>query len=159
MPISPLALALGCTDAAQVPAALTRFGFEEIAAAQRHLTGLADRLCDPPFAVRFLEALLEHLAECADPDMALNNFERWSAQLASLHGTLSGLTGNARLFSDLVTLFASSQYLADILVREPTAYALLQDAEADLATEVTEVTERGERVPGQQVRKDRKSTR
>src|SRR5437763_867271 len=153
MPISPLALALSCENDADVPEALARLGFEEITAAQRHLAGLADRLGVPPFAVRFLETLLGHLAECADPDMALNNFDRWSAQLASLRATLSSLTENARLFADLVTLFASSQYLADILVREPTAYALLQEAEGDLATEGKEGTERGERITGQQVRK------
>src|SRR5207248_5500037 len=118
---------LACEADAQVPVALARLGFCDAEAAHRHLAALADRIGDPRAAVPFLEALLGHLAECPDADMALNNFDRWSAQLASPHVTLTGLAENARLLADLVTIFASSQYLADTLVREPTAYTLLRD--------------------------------
>jgi [glutamine synthetase] adenylyltransferase / [glutamine synthetase]-adenylyl-L-tyrosine phosphorylase len=127
MPTSPLTLALACADDTDVPAALARLGFDDTEAAQRHLTALAARLGEPPFAVPLLEALLGHLAECPDADMALNNFDRWSAQLPGFRGALAALLENARLFADLVTVFGSSQYLADILVREPTGYALLQE--------------------------------
>jgi [glutamine synthetase] adenylyltransferase / [glutamine synthetase]-adenylyl-L-tyrosine phosphorylase len=130
MPLSPLSLALSCDNEAQVPAALARLGFDDAEAARRHLLRLPGLLDNPRVAVPFLEKLLGHLAECPDADMALNNFDRWSAQLASPHGTLAVLTENARLFADLVTVFASSQYLADILVREPTAYSLLQERDA-----------------------------
>src|SRR5262249_16239530 len=63
-------------------------------------------------------------------DRALNHLERWVAQLASVRDTLATLTDNLRLFDDLLLLFGTSDYLADILVREPTAYTLLLGEEA-----------------------------
>jgi glutamate-ammonia-ligase adenylyltransferase len=60
--------------------------------------------------------------------MARANLERWAAHLPSGPATFS-LLEDPRLLDDLLRLFASSQYLSDILIREPTAYTLLLEPE------------------------------
>src|SRR5262249_50241103 len=68
--------------------------------------------------------LLAELAAAPDPDMALNNLERYAAVVdrAVFFGTLAAHPGAAGL---LVRLFGSSQFLADALRRRPNLLAWL----------------------------------
>src|SRR6266702_270324 len=89
------------------------------------LDDIARHLPDPVQAHQAVELLREPLARSPDPEMALANLARWTARLASPASTFATLRDDPRLLADLVVVFASSQYLADILIREPTAYTLL----------------------------------
>jgi glutamate-ammonia-ligase adenylyltransferase len=102
-------------------------GFEEPGAARRALQAVFRQANHPATALPFLDRLLARLPACPDPDRALIHTSRWVAQLASSRDTLATLVGHPRLLDDLLLLFGTSDYLADILVREPTAYALLLD--------------------------------
>src|SRR5260370_37384191 len=82
---------------------------------------------DPVQAQQLSELLQEPLSRCPDPEMALANMARWTAHLASAASTFATLKEDPRLLDDLVFVFASSQYLADILIRDPTAYTLLME--------------------------------
>lgn len=121
---APLGLLLD-GPASEAEAWLAARGMEEPAAARRALQLLFREVSDPAFALRFLDALLERLPDSPDPDRALNHLCRWVAQLSSVRDALATLLDDARLFDDLLLLFGASNYLADILVREPTLYALL----------------------------------
>ena len=71
-----------------------------------------------------LPRLLAVLRDAADPDMALNNLERYAAAVdrAVLFRTLAVHPGAAAL---LVTVFGASQFLADTLRRHPASLAWL----------------------------------
>ena len=63
----------------------------------------------------------QFLPRCADPDMALNNFERFLADAAGKDAeqlpTL--LDGRARTLETLVQLFSTSQFFSDLLIAFP----------------------------------------
>src|SRR5437763_10901768 len=109
---------------------LTDYGLTELDRAAAALRTIARQLPDPVRSLRFIETLLGPLSRCADPDMALANFSRWASLLTSASVTFAALEEDPHLLDDLLCLFASSQYLSDILIREPTSYALsLEPAE------------------------------
>ncbi|MDE2181086.1 MAG: bifunctional [glutamate--ammonia ligase]-adenylyl-L-tyrosine phosphorylase/[glutamate--ammonia-ligase] adenylyltransferase, partial [candidate division NC10 bacterium] len=67
----------------------------------------------------FLPLLLDRLVNLADPDMALNNLERYAEAVID-RGFLFSLFRDSPKSLDLVlTLFGSSQHLSDILIRYP----------------------------------------
>jgi glutamate-ammonia-ligase adenylyltransferase len=104
---------------------LHEHGFSEPARAAVALRAIARQLPDPLRSLCFVETLLEPLSRCADPDMALSNLARWASLLTSAPVTFAALEEDPHLLDDLLCLFASSQYLSEILIREPTAYTLL----------------------------------
>ena len=66
-----------------------------------------------------LPSLLNRLVNLADPDMALNNLERY-AEAAIDRGFLFSLFRDSPKSLDLLlTLFGSSQHLSDVLIRYP----------------------------------------
>jgi glutamate-ammonia-ligase adenylyltransferase len=89
------------------------------------VNAVARLLPDPTQAQQTLELLQEPLARTPDPEMALGNLLRWGGQLVNPASTFATLRDDPRLLQDLLCVFASSQYLADILVREPALYSLL----------------------------------
>src|SRR5574337_711920 len=99
-PIEALAAA-GCRDPEQA-----RHNLQHLAGSA-HLTSLQS----------VLPLLLNRLTNLADPDMALNNLERY-AEAVIVRGFLFSLFRDSPKSLDLLlTLFGSSQYLSDILIR------------------------------------------
>ena len=81
------------------------------------------RLAGPEAGTRqaladLLPYLTAALAACADPDQALINLERFAAG-SDAAGTFLHLAGNPRLIEILVTIFAGSQFLTEILLHDP----------------------------------------
>ncbi|CAN5132890.1 [glutamate--ammonia-ligase] adenylyltransferase [soil metagenome] len=73
-----------------------------------------------------LAAHLEHnLPLTADPAMALNNYERLSAQPAAQPFLPQLLNDDGQPLQDLLQLLATSQFLADVLIHDPEALELL----------------------------------
>lgn len=68
-------------------------------------------------------ALLTALASAADPDRSLVNFERFAENYGE--GLVSVLEQNPRVIEILVTLFSASQFLTEILLRNPHSLSLL----------------------------------
>ncbi len=84
---------------------------------------------------RLLPTLLAALNDCADPGLALVSLERFTSgpQAASL---LETLEEDPRTVEILATIFAGSQFLTEILLRNPAHLSVLTDREtlADIKT-------------------------
>ena len=127
--------------------ALKRLGFENPGAASANLEALTPTPRDAELLAPALPRLLAELAGAADPDMALNNLERYAEVVdrAVFFRTLATHPGAAHL---LARLGGGSQFLADALRRRPVALAWLlepqtmrvwfaDDFAADLAQSLT----------------------
>jgi len=103
---------------------LKRLGFENPAAASANLESLTPTPREAELLAPALPRLLAELAAAADPDMALNNLERYAAVVdrTVLFRTLATHPGAAHL---LARLGGASQFLADALRRRPVALAWL----------------------------------
>jgi glutamate-ammonia-ligase adenylyltransferase len=123
--------------------ALKRLGFDDPRAASANLEALTPTPREAAWLAPALPRLLAELGAAPDPDMALNNLERYAAVVdrAVFFRTLAEHPGAAHL---LARLGGGSQFLADALRRRPVALAwlleprtmrvwLAEDFAADLA--------------------------
>jgi len=127
--------------------ALKALGFSNPDVAGRNLEALTPTPRDAELLAPALPRLLAELSAAADPDMALNNLERYAEVVdrGMLFRTLASHPGAAHL---LACLGGASQFLADALRRRPVALAWLlepstmrvwftEDFAADLAQSLT----------------------
>jgi glutamate-ammonia-ligase adenylyltransferase len=77
------------------------------------------------------DQLAQHLARCPDPDMALNNLDRFIAvgRNPLSMGTLFDRDPTA--LSTLVQMFSTSQHFSDLLVTDPEGFDLLRLTEGE----------------------------
>ena len=102
---------------------LLRFGFRDAERSVRALRSLivSDGSADLP------PTLLGDLTAAPNPDVALLNFKRLAGALASKASFFSVLTSRPDVCRMLVLLLGSSQYLSDILTRDPDHFEWLID--------------------------------
>jgi glutamate-ammonia-ligase adenylyltransferase len=72
-----------------------------------------------------LPTLLAALGRLPDPDLALNNLERFAEKVLDRHFLLGLFRDNPRILHLALTVFGSSQFLSDILVRQPQLFEWL----------------------------------
>jgi glutamate-ammonia-ligase adenylyltransferase len=72
-----------------------------------------------------LPALFTGLRRVPDPDLALNNLERFNKAVLDPRFLLGLFRENPRILHLLLTIFGSSQFLSDILVRHPQLFEWL----------------------------------
>ena len=96
--------------------------FADPHSAKSALTRLASN--NPGFETIY-PILSNALASAADPDRSLVNFERFAENYGE--GLVSVLEQNPRVIEILVTLFSASQFLTEILLRNPQFLSLLLD--------------------------------
>ena len=103
---------------------LRQAGFADPAAGVVNLEALTPTPRDAELLAPAFRRLLAELAAAPDPDMALNNLERYAAVVdrAVLFGTLAEHPGAAAL---LARVGGASQFLADVLRRRPNTLAWL----------------------------------
>src|SRR5258706_1312570 len=100
-------------------ALIAALGFADPPAGVRRLQHLAAQNADAQQALAsLLPHLLAALAGCADPDQALINMERFASG-AHASETFRQLVENPRTVEILITIFAGSQFLTEILLRDP----------------------------------------
>jgi glutamate-ammonia-ligase adenylyltransferase len=81
------------------------------------------RLLAPHFpSTTGLARVLADLADSAAPDMALNNLERFLAASARADNIAEYIADRDDVRTALVTLFAGSQFLSDVLIAQPHAF-------------------------------------
>lgn len=97
--------AAGCRDPEQARQNLERLA----GSSPSHLTSFQS----------ILPLLLERLFNLADPDMALNNLERYAAATIDRGFLFSLFRDSPKSLDLLLTLFGSSQHLSDVLIRYP----------------------------------------
>jgi glutamate-ammonia-ligase adenylyltransferase len=112
---------------AELAPALRKAGFADAAAAAANLEALTPTPHDAELLAPALPRLLAELAAAPDPDMALNNLERYAAGVdrTVFFRTLAEHPGAAAL---LARVGGSSQFLADALRRRPNTLAWLLEA-------------------------------
>ena len=98
---------------------LAPVGFADWRAAYRSLQHLAGGPDRRQAVEKFLPHLLVSLAQAADPDRVLASLERFVDRFADPVPLLESLAHNPRAVEILVTLFAGSQFLTEIVLRNP----------------------------------------
>ena len=108
---------------------LLRFGIENRAQALKNLeclrTSLGESACSEVLPLFFTV-----LPRTADPDMTLNNFERFVSGLDDVPAFVSLLRSNPALLTPLLTIFGASRFLSTFLVsHQEEGLALLGNTE------------------------------
>jgi glutamate-ammonia-ligase adenylyltransferase len=106
-------------DPQQVIALLGPYGFKEPAGADANLQALADDAPARQALADILEELLDNASQSADPDQALNYFERFARAAVSKIHLFSYLKDSPRTMEILVKTMGGSPYMAEILIRNP----------------------------------------
>jgi glutamate-ammonia-ligase adenylyltransferase len=106
-------------DAEEVRAILAAYGLRDLEQADRNLQAMAG---DPHQRLRLadlLPSLMEAVSRTADPDQALNHWERMLASVTR-STFLDYVRGSPRMLDLLSTIFGNSDALAFTLIRDPT---------------------------------------
>ncbi len=101
---------------------LRRVGFRDSSRAMRNIVGIASRsgAGEPRRALaRLMVLAFDDLRRSADPDMALNNWERFVAAQSDPQAHLARMLEQPVRLALLLSMFATSQFLVDTLVRYP----------------------------------------
>src|SRR5262245_37458089 len=106
-------------DTEQVNALLGPYGFKEPARADANLQALADDAPARRTLAEILEELLDNASQSADPDQALNYFERFARAAVNKIHLFSHLKDSPRTLEILAKTFGGSPYMAEILIRDP----------------------------------------
>ncbi|HKQ76218.1 MAG TPA: hypothetical protein VJ810_21165 [Blastocatellia bacterium] len=106
-------------DPLQVIALLGPYGFREPEKADANLQALADDAPARRLLADFLVELLENVSQSADPDQALNYFERFARAAVNKTHLFSYLKDSPRTVEIMAKTFGGSPYMAEILIRDP----------------------------------------
>ncbi len=98
---------------------LEPIGFQDASAALRRLQGLCQHDAGRRALSQMLPALLFALSEAPTPDGSLTNFERLTQAVPDPTALFRYLSENPRAVEILVRLFVGSQFLTEILLRNP----------------------------------------
>ncbi len=97
------------------PEQLSQLGVQDTAQALRNLELSGATIGAEGFS-QLLPLLLADLSRAADPDMALNNFERFAGALADIPSFVSLCRTNHDILRSLITIFGASRFLSTFLV-------------------------------------------
>jgi glutamate-ammonia-ligase adenylyltransferase len=100
-------------------------GFEDPEQAARLLQDLAGHDIPDARFEELLPALSSSLSRSADPDRSLANIASWLANVGSRSLYYGLLAQHPAALDALVTIFSASQFLSDILIRNPEYFEVL----------------------------------
>ena len=103
----------------QAQSLLKEYGFSDWQTAHRRLLELYKDEKSRAALARCLPMLLVALSNAATPDGSLVNFERFVQSVESRKELFDSLASNPRAVEILVKLFVGSQFLTEILLRNP----------------------------------------
>lgn len=106
-------------DADQVAALLEPYGLTDIAQADANIQAMAGEPRTRHLLAKMLGDLLESVAQTADPDQALNRWERFLQTGINRAALFEYLHGSPRMLHLLCTIFGNSESLAQTLIRDP----------------------------------------
>lgn len=95
-------------------------GIRDVERAVRDIRDLSSRAADASLMSRLALHLDILLPRCPDPGMALTNLERFISGCAEPDQTLALLAASDRTAEIALQLFSTSQYLSELLIREPS---------------------------------------
>lgn len=105
---------------------LRELGVENTQRAHGNLVGIAEAGITVDLLAVICEQLAEHLPRISDPDMALNNLERFVRASRNPLSLGSLLERDSSAIPVMLQIFSTSQHLSDLLVRDPESYDLLR---------------------------------
>ncbi|MCA9206956.1 MAG: bifunctional [glutamate--ammonia ligase]-adenylyl-L-tyrosine phosphorylase/[glutamate--ammonia-ligase] adenylyltransferase, partial [Planctomycetales bacterium] len=108
---------------------LETLGVDNAERGQRNLEHLSQCGMTLDLLAVIVGQLAKHLPSMSDPGMALNSFERFVAQTRSPLAFGSLLERDPESLAILLQIMSSSQYLADLLIRDPDVFDLLRITE------------------------------
>ncbi len=120
-------LLLGTMSVDEAGHLLIPLGFANWQTALHSLQHLAQESQSQQALMACLPHLLVALSNAASPDRALVNFERFVRNAPNQPELLRPMARNPRALEILLTLFAGSQFLTEILLRHPEYFELLRE--------------------------------
>ena len=105
---------------------LRSWGLENIERAHGNLLGLAKAGITLDLLSVICGQLQQSLPHLSDPDMALNNLERFVVATRNPLSLGSLFERDGEALPTLLQIFSNSQYLSDCLIRDPESYDLLR---------------------------------
>jgi len=119
-PLTPKDLLLAAQlSSDQVAALLRPYGFKDISRADANLQAVADDPRIRHLLAGIIEEFLFCIARSADPDQALNFFERFAKAAINTSHLLAYLKANPRVLDLLAVVFGGSPFMSEILIRDP----------------------------------------
>lgn len=109
-------------------ALVTAIPFAQLPAARARLLDLAGEPAEMLALARVSDELQIALESCPDSDRALNNLERFVHARGSRLALYHLFAQHPAALDALVRIVAASQYLADVLVRNPEYFDLVSDS-------------------------------
>ncbi len=119
-------------DPTRFPAWLELLSLQNHARAKTNLDSIARSGMTIDQMASICEQLEMHLPTVSDPDLALNNLERFVRAARSPLALGSLLERDPTGLPILLTIFATSQYLSDLLIRDTESYDYLRLTEGQL---------------------------
>lgn len=104
-------------------------GFQNGQKAMVNIQNIAQRDVSGEHFIRLAILAWERISRSADPDMALNNWEQFTARLKSQERHFTQLLSQPKRMDILFSLLASSQFLADTLIQNPGFFFWATDPE------------------------------
>jgi glutamate-ammonia-ligase adenylyltransferase len=114
-------------DREQVAALLGPYGLRDLRRADANLQTTAGDPSERQLFAEILEDLLLSASRSADPDQALNYFERFARAALNKTQLFSYLKGSAPALETLVKSLGGSPYMAEILIRDPQHFYWVTD--------------------------------
>ncbi len=115
-------------DSDEVAAILKPYGLTEVAQADANIQAMAGEPHTRHLLAKMLGDLLESIARTADPDQALNHWERFLQSGINRAALFEYLHGSPRMLHLLCAIFGNSDSLAQTLIRDPLlVYWLIEE--------------------------------
>ena len=124
MDIATLRHYLDDADAAQE--FLKRLGVVDPRRAHAALVSMASAGVTLDLLAGICDQLGQNLARCPDPDMALNNLDRFVAQARNPLSIGTLFERDATALPTLIQIFSTSQHFSDLLIADPEGFDLLR---------------------------------
>ncbi len=114
-------------DRAQVAALLRPYSFKDAVKADANLQAMAEDPAERQVLAAILEELLAAVSQSADPDQALNYFERFARAALNRTHLFSYLKDSPRTIEMLAKTLGGSPYMSEILIRDPQHFYWVSD--------------------------------
>ncbi|HBT76352.1 MAG TPA: bifunctional [glutamate--ammonia ligase]-adenylyl-L-tyrosine phosphorylase/[glutamate--ammonia-ligase] adenylyltransferase [Planctomycetaceae bacterium] len=108
---------------------LLETGLSDGKKAYRNLLAIIESGVQPCRLNALLQHLLPQIRWASDPDMALNNLSRYFEAVLDSDAVLRLFHDDALALPILLDIFSTSQYLSDLIIREPSLFQMVRQTE------------------------------
>lgn len=115
-----------CEEPPELAAWLRKLGVKNLARAQANWSSIARSGVTWDLLATLAGQLAESLPRLSDPDMALNNLDRFFDAARNRLALAAFFERDPEALPTLLQIFCASQYLSDLLIRDPASFDLLR---------------------------------